>query len=89
MAYFANSSEGSVFDLQCSMCKYTEEPCPIAAVQSFYNYTAANNKTARAILDDLVADDGTCAMYVMMGQADPKDGDIPLNRRNVGPAYGK
>lgn len=76
-----------VFDLQCSMCRYAEEPCPIAAVQAQYNYQAANNKTARAILDDLVADDGTCAMYTMMEAV-----EIPeevSNRRNVGPAYGK
>ena len=46
MAYFSNSTEGSVFDYQCSLCKYGEEPCPIAAVQSIYNYDACNNEIA-------------------------------------------
>ena len=63
MAYFSNSCEGSVFDYQCSICKYGEKPCPIAFVQMDYNYEACNNKTAKAILDDLVKQDGTCAMF--------------------------
>ena len=65
MAYFSNSTEGEVFDLQCSKCKYGEEPCPIAFVQNIYNYDACNNKTAREILDALVMDDGTCVMYMV------------------------
>ncbi len=87
MAYFANGSEGMVFDLQCSMCRYSDEPCPIAAVQMLYNYKACNNKTARAILDDLVSDDGTCSMYNMMELASTPE--EVSNRRNVGPTYGK
>jgi formate hydrogenlyase subunit 6/NADH:ubiquinone oxidoreductase subunit I len=63
MAYFSNSTDGSVFDYQCSLCKYGEEPCPIAFVQMEYNYEACNNKTARGILDSLVKDDGTCEMF--------------------------
>ncbi len=65
MAYFANGSEGEVFDVQCTKCKYGEMPCPIAAVQGAYNYDACNNKTAREILDSLVKNDGTCEMYKM------------------------
>ena len=76
-----------VFDLQCSMCRYGEDPCPIALTQMEYNYKAANNKTARAILDDLVANNGTCAMYTMMEAATTPE--EVSNRRNVGPAYGK
>ena len=63
MAYFANGSEGAVFDYQCSICKYGEQPCPIATVQMLYNYDACNNEAARAILDGLVKNDGTCEMY--------------------------
>jgi len=63
MAYFSNGTEGIVFDEQCTKCKYGEDPCPIALVQMEYNYDACNNKTARAILDVLVGNDGTCAMY--------------------------
>lgn len=63
MAYFSNGTEGSVFDHQCSICKFGEENCPIAMVQMDYNYSACNNPIAREILDYLVANDGTCAMY--------------------------
>ena len=63
MAYFSNSSEGSVFEYQCSKCKYGDKPCPIAWVQMDYNYEACNNKTASAILNELVKDDSTCAMF--------------------------
>jgi len=63
MAYFSNGTEGEAFDLQCMQCKYGEGSCPIAQVQQDYNYDACNNKTARAILDDLVKDDGTCSMF--------------------------
>ena len=52
-----------VFDEQCTRCKYGEEPCPIALVQMEFNYKAANNETARAILDMLVANNGTCSMF--------------------------
>lgn len=80
MAYFSNGTEGMVFDDQCSKCKYGEDPCPITWVQHEYNYEACNNKTARAILDDLVKNDGTCAMY----EAFKKDLSIdPLVNRNI------
>ena len=63
MAYFSNGTEGSVFDAQCIKCKYGDKPCPIALVQGLYNYDACNNKVARKILDTLVSNNGTCAMY--------------------------
>ena len=63
MAYFSNGSEGDVLDVQCSKCKYGQLPCPIFWVQLTYNYEACNNKTAREILDYLINNDGTCAMW--------------------------
>jgi len=63
MAYFANGIEGEVFYHQCSLCKYGDKDCPIAFVQEMYNYDACNNKVARKILDELVTDNGTCAMW--------------------------
>ncbi len=63
MAYFSNGSEGMVFDEQCAICKYGEDPCPIAFAQMNWNYEAGNNKTARAILDYLVKNNGECAMF--------------------------
>jgi len=66
MAYFANGTEGMAFDEECSTCKYGEIECPIAWVQMNYNYEACNIPVARAILDDLVADDGKCAMKAFL-----------------------
>lgn len=63
MAYFSNGTEGMVFDHQCSLCKYGEEPCPIALVQHEFNYSACNNATAQGILNMLVKNDGTCEMF--------------------------
>lgn len=65
MAYFSNGTEGMVFDEQCSRCRYGDGYCPIWSVQKSYNYDACNNKTARAILDELVKQDGTCAMFAL------------------------
>lgn len=62
MAYFSNGTEGEVFDLECSTCKYGQEACLIAFVQFEYNYKACNNEVARAILDELIKQDGTCEM---------------------------
>jgi hypothetical protein len=63
MAYFSNGTEGMVLDHQCSLCKYGDEPCPIYLVQSLYNYDACNNEVARKILDELIENNGTCAMF--------------------------
>jgi hypothetical protein len=63
MAYFANGSEGEVFEEQCSGCKYGERQCPIYFVQAEFNYEVCNNKGARKILDYLVDNNGTCVMY--------------------------
>ena len=63
MAYFANGSEGMVFEEQCAQCKFGEEPCPIALVQMNFNYPATKNETATHILESLVKNDGTCEMF--------------------------
>jgi hypothetical protein len=54
MAYFSNGCEGEVFDNECADCVLGEEACPIAFVQSFYNYDACNNPIATDILNHLV-----------------------------------
>ncbi len=63
MAFFSNGSAGEIFDMQCMKCKYGEAPCPIALVQHTFNYDAHKNKTATAILDTLVQQDGSCTMW--------------------------
>lgn len=62
MAYFSNGSEGTVFDEECSTCRYGQKPCPIALMQTHYNYDAVNNDVATKILEGLVKNDGTCEM---------------------------
>lgn len=63
MAYFANGTEGEVFDNQCGQCRYGDQPCPIAWVQTTYNHDACNNETATDILNYLVKQDGSCKMF--------------------------
>ena len=63
MAYFSNGTERMKFDEQCAKCKYGDRPCTIALVQFTYNYEACNNTVARMILNDLVKDNGECAMF--------------------------
>jgi hypothetical protein len=65
MAYFSNGTEGEVFDEQCCKCRYGDKPCPIAMVQSLYNYEACNNEVASKILLELVKNNGDCTMYLM------------------------
>ena len=63
MAYFSNGTDGEALENQCAICRYGDRACPIYAVQFNYNYDACNNKTARAILDELIRNDGTCNMF--------------------------
>ena len=53
-AYFSNSSEADDFDRDCEDCILGKGACPIAFVQSFFNYDACNNPTATDILNHLV-----------------------------------
>ena len=57
MAYFSNSSEGEIFDDECSDCPLGGMDCPIAFVQYAYNYVACNNEVATDILNGLVKQD--------------------------------
>lgn len=62
MAYFSNSTEGEIFEQQCSKCKYGEAECPIQLAQLSYNYDAVGNETATGILNILVNENGVCMM---------------------------
>lgn len=68
MAYFSNGSEGMVFEDQCGRCKLGDKPCPIAWVQTEYNYDQHKDKsgTATNILNSLVKNDGTCEMFQLL-----------------------
>lgn len=81
MAYFSNGSDGMVFDDQCARCKFGKSPCPIAFVQMNANYDQHNDPsgTAKKILDHLVKNDGTCAVFEMARQ----DFEIDLNQMDL------
>lgn len=70
MAYFSNGCEGGGFDDQCAKCKYGKSPCPIALIQIEYNYDQLKDTTgtARKIMDTLIKQDGTCAVFEMAKQ---------------------
>jgi hypothetical protein len=86
MAYFANGTEGQVFDEQCFVCKYGEKPCPIALIQMEFNYDAYKNKIATDILNYLVENNGTCAMFAVFRE----DFEIDLTEEKIiAERYGK
>ena len=62
MAYFANGSEGALFEAECAGCVLGEEACPIAWVQTEYNYETVDYEVVSAILACLVKQDGRCSM---------------------------
>jgi hypothetical protein len=83
MAYFSNSSEGSVLDEQCCNCVLfnTEDPadlwCPIAYVQMNWNYKQIGNDMAREIINALVNEEGDCQLKPTL----EKLGSIGIERR--------
>ena len=79
MAYFSNSTEGSILDQQCEKCKYGESECPIALAQLSYNYEAVNNHVATSILNTIVDEDGICQMRETFKKDLATDGSKTLN----------
>jgi len=67
MAYYSNGSEGDGFYDQCARCKFGQSPCPIALIQTDFNYDQHKDTsgTATKIMDILVAQDGTCSVFEM------------------------
>lgn len=63
MAYFGNNTEGAALEKQCAKCRYGSGACPIFTTQLEFNYDAVNNEVATQILNSLIKNDGTCAMY--------------------------
>lgn len=66
MAYFPNGSAGEIFDNQCAGCLHNdpEVGCPIAFIQTHYNYDQLNegNKQLREAINFLVDEKGQCEM---------------------------
>ena len=66
MAYFSNSSDGDILDMQCDECIHedSEAGCPIALVQMSFNYDQLNNgnKDLKRAMDMLIKSTGICQM---------------------------
>ena len=66
MAYYSNSSEGDLFDEQCSECIHAdpEVMCPIALVQMEYNYDQLKEgqEKLKAVMEILVDQKKGCQM---------------------------
>ena len=82
MAYFSNSTDGMIFDEQCSECIQADLDafCPIAAVQMEFNYIQckANNGDLQRAMSMLVGDDGKCRMKPFLDKNKPKDEQLEL-----------
>ena len=61
MAYFPNGCAGEVLDEQCAEC-LPYEPCPIALVQSEFNYAQCNKPDMERLMNMLIDKEGTCLM---------------------------
>jgi len=68
MAYFSNSSEGGAFENACCGCPLYGTNCPIAAIQSGYNYEQMKkgNELAREIMDRLVNQAEGCRLLPLL-----------------------
>lgn len=65
MAYYSNSTEGAVFYAQCAECVHGMSEdilCPIAAVQSMFNYDQNRDQNLKACLSMLVDQKKGCLM---------------------------
>lgn len=62
MAYFSNSSEGEVLDVQCYDCPLGGGCCPVLSVQMLYNYDQLEDgqEKLREAMELLVDDKGVC-----------------------------
>lgn len=62
MAYFSNSSDGEVLDMQCCRCPLGGGGCPVKGIQMLYNYDQLDDgqEKLREAMDMLVDDQGIC-----------------------------
>jgi DnaJ-class molecular chaperone len=52
-----------VLDEQCGECPYGELPCPIAIVQTMFNYDQCNIPKFEEAMNQLVNEKGECMMF--------------------------
>lgn len=66
MAQYSNGCEGIILDEQCSECIFGNISCPIALVQTIYNYDQVGNQTATEILEIIVSSENGCSMFELI-----------------------
>jgi len=76
VAYFPNGISGVVLDEQCYEC-LPYDPCPIAWVQTEFNYTQCNQPDMERLMNCLVDENGVCKMKQFVAPR-LKDPDTPL-----------
>ena len=76
MAYFANSSEGDVLEEQCADCPLGRLVCPVASIQSMFNYDQCGQPMLEDAMSMLVDNKGICQVKLLIDQQMPK----PLTR---------
>lgn len=83
MAYFSNSSEGDILDIQCDQCIH-EDPeagCPIAFVQQIFNYDQIGNENLQKAITMLIDEKGICQMKPLIDKLrypQPKDTQMEM-----------
>ena len=66
MAYFSNGTEGEVLDLQCARCSIGGKQCPVALVQSLYNYQQHEHSKLRDAMNLLIDEAGVCQVLPLI-----------------------
>lgn len=85
MAYFSNSTSGSILDEQCGECMVPHDaPCPVLFCQTTYNYSQVSKPDQKTVLDNLVDDEGICKMKKVLDDIPSHHGDIDHRCRYCG-----
>lgn len=64
MAFFSNSSDGGILDRQCGECIHQDPDagCPVARVQTEFNYDQIDNDKLVRVLEILINKKGVCQL---------------------------
>lgn len=66
MAYFSNSTDGDVLEMQCEDCPLGDKPCPVKLVQLMHNYDQVGNDKLKAAMELLIDKDGICQLFPLI-----------------------
>lgn len=62
MAYFSNSTDSDVLDMQCGNCPLGKGVCPVLQIQMLYNYDQLDvgQEKLRTAMSLLISNNGIC-----------------------------